>query len=116
MARFAFILLAGCSTALGGGTAETAVPAQEGAITESARVSEEDIRPLPFSQGRSFESLDIYLAFLAERGKAGVPWYREIKPGVYELVSRRGPGAEPRHFSRAELLQKFGFTDPPKTP
>ena len=65
---------------------------------------------LPFSQGRSFTSLDEYLAFLQERGAYDVPWYREIRPGVYELVSRRGPGAKPQIFTRDELERKFGFT------
>ena len=67
------------------------------------------IGDLPFSQGRSFASLDEYLAFLETRGAYDVPWYREIRPGVYELVSRRGPGAKPIIYTREELAQKFGF-------
>ena len=73
------------------------------------RPSAGGVPDLPFSQGRSFASLDEYLAFLRERGRYDVPWYREIRPGVYELVSRRGPGAEPRHFTRDELERRFGF-------
>ena len=64
---------------------------------------------LPFSQGQSFTSLDDYLAFLRKRGAYDVPWYREIRPGVYELVSRRGPGAQPQVYTREELARKFGF-------
>jgi hypothetical protein len=64
---------------------------------------------LPFSQGHSFASLDEYLAFLRKRGAYDVPWYREVRPGVYELVSRRGPGAQPQIFTREELEKKFGF-------
>jgi len=66
---------------------------------------------LPFSQGRSFSSLDEYLKFLQTRGAYDVPWYREIRPGVYELVSRRGPGAQPQIYTRAELARKFGFQE-----
>ena len=66
---------------------------------------------LPFSQGRSFATLDDYLAFLRKRGASDVPWYREIRPGVYELVSRRGPGAQPQIYSREELSKKFGFAN-----
>jgi len=69
------------------------------------------VEGLPFSQGRSFSSLDSYLAFLKERGAYDVPWYREVRPGIYELVSRRGPGAEPRTFTREELARKFGFPE-----
>ena len=65
---------------------------------------------LPFSQGRSFTSLDEYLAFLRERGAYDVPWYREVEPGVYELVTRRAPGRQPQTFTREELERRFGFT------
>ena len=64
---------------------------------------------MPFAQSRSFATLDSYLAFLRECGCHDVPWYREIGPGGYELVSRRGPGAEPRTFTREELERRFGF-------
>lgn len=67
------------------------------------------VEGLPFSQGRSFSSLDEYLAFLKKRGAYDVPWYREVRPGVYELVSRRGPGAQRQIFTRQQLLEKFGF-------
>jgi len=66
---------------------------------------------LPFSQSRSFSSLDSYLAFLKERGAHDVPWYREVRPGIYELVSRRRPGTKPQTFTREELARKFGFTE-----
>lgn len=64
---------------------------------------------LPFSQGRSFSSLDDYLAFRKTRGAYDVPWYREVRPGVYELVTRRPPGTQPQTFTRAQLAEKFGF-------
>lgn len=66
---------------------------------------------LPFAQGRSFASLDDYLEFRKSRGAYDVPWYREIRPGVFELVSRRGPGAQPQIHTRAELARKFGFQE-----
>lgn len=64
---------------------------------------------LPFSQGQSFASLDDYLAFLKTRGAYDVPWYREVRPGVFELVTRRPPGAQPQTFTREQLAEKFGF-------
>lgn len=64
---------------------------------------------LPFAQGQAFASLDEYLEFRKGRGAYDVPWYREIEPGIYELVSRRGPGAQPKRFSRDELAREFGF-------
>ena len=69
------------------------------------------VADLPFSQGRSFASLDEYLEFRKKRGAYDVPWYREIRPGLYELVSRRGPGAQPKIYTRAELARMFGFQE-----
>lgn len=64
---------------------------------------------LPHAQGRSFASLDEYLAFLEERGKQDVPWYRKIGPDTYELVARRGPRAPRVVVTRRELMDRFGF-------
>jgi hypothetical protein len=64
---------------------------------------------LPHAQGRSFASLDEYLAFLEERGSQDVPWYRKIGPDTYELVARRGPRAPRVVVTRRELMDRFGF-------
>ncbi len=69
------------------------------------------IANLPFGQGRSFASLDEYLQFREQRGAYDVPWYKQIRPGVYQLISRLGPGAEPQIYSREELARKFGFQE-----
>lgn len=66
---------------------------------------------LPFAQGRTFPTLDAYLAFLERRGATGVPFWREVAPGLYELVARRGRGAAPVRLDRAALMRRFGFTD-----
>ena len=68
------------------------------------------VADLPFAQGRTFATLDEYLAFRERRGAADVPWYREVAPGLYELAGRRGPGARPQRVTRAELMRRFGFT------
>ena len=65
---------------------------------------------LPFSQGHDFATLDAYLAHLERRGAMDVPWYREVSPGLYELVSGRGRRPAVR-VTRAELMQRFGFSD-----
>lgn len=65
---------------------------------------------LPFAQGRSFATLDDYLAHLQRRGATDVPWYRQVEPGLYELVSGRGRRAAPRRYTREELLRRFGFS------
>lgn len=60
-----------------------------------------------------FQSLDEYLAFLETRSHVDGHWYREIRPGVYELQTGHlhlDNDEQKRIFTRAELLQKFGFT------
>lgn len=71
---------------------------------------EDDSEGLPFAQGRTFATLDAYLAFLRERGAYDVPWFQEVRPGVYALISRRGPKAPPLIYTREQLMQRFGFT------
>jgi hypothetical protein len=69
------------------------------------------VSDLPFSQGKSFRTLDAYLAHLERRGRSDVPYYKEIQPGVYVLKPGvRGAGAAPeRRYSREELEQMYGF-------
>ena len=69
----------------------------------------EHIPSLPHAAGRTFATLDDYLAFLRERGAYDVPWYREVRPGIYELVTRRAPGKAALTFTREELARRFGF-------
>ena len=70
----------------------------------------EGVAGLPFSHGKTFRTLDEYLAHL-ERYAAPIdqPWWREIRPGVYEHVKRM-PGAPRETATRAELMARFGFT------
>jgi hypothetical protein len=60
-----------------------------------------------------FPSLDAYLAYLEKRSHMDGPWYREVRPGVYELQTGnlRLPDGEiqRRTFTREELEKKFGF-------
>ena len=91
---------------------------QPGGVEES-KVDKDDTGPaatgggvanLPFSHGRSFQTLDEYLEHL-ERHAAPIdqPWWREVRPGVYQHVKRL-PGAAPEVATRAELMKRFGFT------
>ena len=63
----------------------------------------------PFSRGRSFASLDEYLAYLEQaNGPIDLPWWREIRPGVFQKVIRM-TGADPETATRDELIRRFGF-------
>lgn len=68
------------------------------------------VAKLPFAHGHRFCSLDEYLSHL-ERNAAPIdqPWWRPIRPGVYEHVKRM-TGAKPEIATRAELMRRFGFS------
>lgn len=62
-----------------------------------------------------FRNLDEYLAHLERtQGPIDKPWYKEVRPGIYELQTGNlrllGPGNEKRSFTRQELERKFGFS------
>ena len=65
---------------------------------------------------RQFRNLDEYLAHLERtQGPVDGPWYKQVRPGIYEL--RTGnlhldtPGGEKRTFTREELEREFGFSE-----
>ena len=65
---------------------------------------------LPYARGRSFVTLDEYLAFRRKGGAIDLPWYREVRPGLYRLeTGNLRPPPPARYFTRAELERKFGF-------
>lgn len=88
------------------GTEENSVDSSDPA----AAATGEPVSGLPFSHGKSFRTLDEYLEHL-ERYAAPIdqPWWREIRPGVYEQVKRM-PGAPRETATREELIKRFGFT------
>ena len=70
----------------------------------------EGIANLPFSHGQRFRTLDDYLAHLkCFAAPIDQPWWREVRPGVYEHVKRM-PGAPRETATRAELMKRFGFS------
>ena len=60
-----------------------------------------------------FPNLDAYLAYLEKGSHMDKAWYREIRPGVYELqtgnLRRLDEDWSQRVFTREELERKFGF-------
>lgn len=64
---------------------------------------------LPYARGKSFGTLDDYLAHLQRQGAIDLPWWREVEPGVYEWVTRM-PRRRPERATRAELMRRYGFS------
>jgi hypothetical protein len=97
-------LAAGCSE-------QPAAANRESAMQESKPESDGAARPLPYSHGRSFATLDEYLEHLRRyAGPVGQPWYRRVGGDRYELVTTRVPPGEPQVFTREELMRRYGFT------
>lgn len=69
----------------------------------------EGIAGLPFARGKRFCALDAYLAHLEVQGTIDLPWWRQIRPGIYEHVKRM-PGATRETATRGELMKRFGFS------
>jgi hypothetical protein len=87
-------------------TMETGVDGERDAASDSG----EPVSGLPFSHGKSFRTLDEYLAHLQQNAAPiDQPWWRQIRPGVYEHVKRM-PGAQRETATRAELMERFGFS------
>lgn len=66
---------------------------------------------LPDARGRTFRTLDDYLAYLrAYAAPIDRGWYREVRPGIYMLeTGNLRVDGEPRLFTREQLERKFGF-------
>jgi len=69
------------------------------------------VRNLPSSFGNSFASLDEYLEHLRRyAGPVDQPWYRQIGPGEYELVTTMTPRPPRQVCTREQLMREFGFS------
>ncbi|HST35178.1 MAG TPA: hypothetical protein VLK25_00915 [Allosphingosinicella sp.] len=104
------VLTAGCGNRPVG-AAESGHGNRETAKMDQATNGTDGIRNLPSSFGKSFASLDEYLEHLRRyAGPIDQPWYREIRPGVYELVTTMRPAPPPRTFTREQLMREYGFS------
>jgi len=109
----AVLVLAG----LAAGCADRSADAADGAKRnrEAPRMEQEadgtdGVRNLPSSFGRSFATLDEYLEHLRNyAGPIDQPWYRQVRPGVYEVVTSMRPAPAPKTYTRDELMREFGF-------
>ena len=91
--------------------ADGARGSREAPKMEQPTNSGDGVRDLPSSFGRSFATLDEYLEHLRNyAGPIDLPWYREIRPGVYEYVTSMRPAPAPKTYTREELMREYGFT------
>jgi len=91
-------------------TAEASSRAEAPTVEQQAVAGVEEALPdLPFSRGHSFANLEAYLAYLERtNGPIDLPWWREIRPGVFQQVIRM-TDARPETATRDELNRRFGF-------
>ena len=75
-----------------------------------AATTGDGIPNLPYAMGRRFRTLDEYLVHLKCRAAPiDLPWWREVRPGVYRHETTK-PGAPQQLATRAELMERFGFS------
>lgn len=80
----------------------------------SSEAPRSGVANLPFSQGRTFATLDEYLVHRRNLSAIDIPYYEQVAPGVYRLTGgmrRLSPGEQPQTFTRAELAAEFGFPE-----
>lgn len=69
------------------------------------------VEHLPHANGRSFATLDAYLAYLREyAAPMDRPWYHEVRKDVFRKeTGNLRSGTEPQLFTREQLEHRFGF-------
>lgn len=93
------------------GAADTDATRQNAAAATGGIVTDQQS-----SISQRFANLDDYLMWLRKfEAPADGAWYKEIRPGVYELQTGGNlrldvPAADKRIFTREELERKFGFS------
>jgi hypothetical protein len=111
MVKLAFGLMALVLPAI---PADAAPPAADPSLRAAGGQAVSDIGK-PINQ--RFPNLDAYLAYLEKGSHMDKAWYREVRPGVYELqtgnLRRLDEGQRQRVFTREELERKFGFAPGP---
>jgi len=103
-------LVAGCADRPAG-AADGARGREETGKMDRGADGQDGVQGLPSSFGKSFSTLDQYLEHLRDyAGPIDLPWYREIRPGVYERVTSIRPAPAPETYTREQLMRKYGFT------
>ena len=76
------------------------------------RITPEGVAGLPASDGKTFATLDDYLAHLEVKGHTDRPFWERMKDGRYRWNTGRGMQfREPKYATREELLKQYGFSE-----
>lgn len=77
---------------------------------EAAARSGKAVAGLPESYGKSFRTLDAYLAHLeCHAAPVDAAWWLEVEPGVYRHMTT-ATNAKPEIATRAQLMRRYGFS------
>ena len=108
------LVTAACAQAPREGADGGEVPTAQVPQSAETRMNESkdggEVANLPYARGRTFRTLDEYLAHLEQQGAIDLPYWRQVGPGVYEWVTTRVPPGPPERATRAELMRRYGFT------
>lgn len=98
--------------AVAGGSGGGAGRNRDGQEAVMQQSSAGGVANLPYARGRTFASLDEYLAYLeATNPTVDLPYWRQIGPGRYQWTVRLpGSPAGQEIATREELMRRFGFS------
>jgi hypothetical protein len=78
--------------------------------SRAASGESQGVANLPFAMGRRFATLDSYLTHLECLAQpVDLPWWKEIRPGIYRHMTTATNAPPNEIATRAELLERFGF-------
>ena len=81
------------------------------AARQPAATNAQGIANLPWAMGRRFATLNAYLTHLECLAQpVDLPWWKEIRPGVYRHMTTATIAPPNEVATRAELMERFGFS------
>lgn len=105
--RTRVLLTAAAAFALSGCEAGPTVAANDPPPAKQEAV----VAELPYAQGKSFPDLDSYLKHLEKLSAMDIPYYKRRDDGTYVYIAGRIRPGPDDVYTRAQLLERFGFSE-----
>ena len=101
--------LAACLACFGTASCSEAAPTAAGVPEAQDIAGGTMVTDLPHARGKSFASLDAYLAYLKEVGTMDIPFYERRDDGRYVYIRGRIRPGPDDVYTREQLMERYGF-------